>query len=88
MHSTAATRAGVPQVVIPMFGDQFYWASRIRFLGIGTSVTMGTVTTQSLSAALQEALQPDIATRARAAAELVVSDGATTAARRLTEDDA
>ena len=37
--TTASTaRAGVPQVVVPMFGDEFYWASRVRALGIGSSV--------------------------------------------------
>ncbi|MGH3912782.1 MAG: glycosyltransferase [Pseudonocardiaceae bacterium] len=40
-----AAHAGIPQVVIPMFSDQFYWANRIRNLGIGTSVTIATLTT-------------------------------------------
>jgi vancomycin aglycone glucosyltransferase len=36
--TAAAARAGVPQVLLPMFGDQFYWSSRVRALGIGSSV--------------------------------------------------
>lgn len=31
----AAFRAGVPQVVIPFFGDQHFWASRAYHLGVG-----------------------------------------------------
>jgi vancomycin aglycone glucosyltransferase len=84
--TVAAARGGVPQVVIPLFSDQFYWASRIRNLGIGTSVTIGTLTTEALTAALQESLQPAIIAQARTAAERVASDGAATAARRLTEN--
>ena len=83
-----AARAGVPQVVIPMFSDQFYWASRIRHLGIGTFVTIGTLTAEALTAALQEALHPPIAAQARTGAEQVTSDGAAFAARLLTENHA
>jgi vancomycin aglycone glucosyltransferase len=36
--TAVAARAGVPQVVAPMFGDQFYWASRVRAEGLGASV--------------------------------------------------
>jgi vancomycin aglycone glucosyltransferase len=83
----AAARAGVPQVVIPMFSDQFYWARRVHNLGIGTSVTE-TLTTQALTAALQEALQSAIAAQAHIVAERVASDGAAIAARRLVEEHA
>jgi vancomycin aglycone glucosyltransferase len=86
--TVAAARAGVPQVVIPMFSDQFYWASRIRNLGIGTSVTIRTLTRDALTAALQEALQPTITAQARTTAERVASDGAAIAARLLAENHA
>ena len=33
--TAAVARAGVPQIITPIFGDQFYWASRIVDLGIG-----------------------------------------------------
>jgi UDP:flavonoid glycosyltransferase YjiC (YdhE family) len=33
--TTTAARAGVPQVVVPHVLDQFYWAARVRALGIG-----------------------------------------------------
>jgi vancomycin aglycone glucosyltransferase len=83
--TVTAARAGVPQVVIPMFGDQFYWASRIRDLDIGTSVTIGELTTEALTAALQQALEPAVAVQARAVAGRVATDGAAIAARRLVD---
>jgi sterol 3beta-glucosyltransferase len=33
--TTAAARAGVPQVVLPYILDQFYWAHRVERLGLG-----------------------------------------------------
>ena len=33
--TTAAARAGVPQVVLPHILDQFYWAHRVSVLGLG-----------------------------------------------------
>jgi len=33
--TTAAARAGVPQVVLPHILDQFYWAHRVEKLGLG-----------------------------------------------------
>lgn len=33
--TTAAARAGVPQVVLPHILDQFYWAHRVERLGLG-----------------------------------------------------
>lgn len=34
-----AARAGVPQLVVPMYSDQFYWAGRVEALGIGARAT-------------------------------------------------
>jgi vancomycin aglycone glucosyltransferase len=80
--TASAARAGVPQVVVPMFGDQFYWASRVRALGIGSSV-MGTLTTESLTTALREAIESAVADRSRSFARQLRADGAMVAARRL-----
>jgi len=33
--TTRAARAGVPQIVVPHLMDQFYWAERVRALGLG-----------------------------------------------------
>ncbi|HKO17024.1 MAG TPA: glycosyltransferase [Gemmatimonadaceae bacterium] len=81
--TTAAGRAGAPQVVIPQHYDQHYWAQRVHHLGIGTAHAPETPTTDSLTSALAHTLQPDVAARARAVAIAMRSDGARTAARRL-----
>lgn len=39
--SHSACRAGVPSVVVPFAGDQFFWADRLRNAGVGARVTNG-----------------------------------------------
>jgi vancomycin aglycone glucosyltransferase len=83
--TTAAARAGAPQVVIPQHYDQHYWAQRVQQLGLGTAHVPGTPTVDSLTAALDQTLQPEVAVRARGIAEQVRGDGALVAARRLVD---
>ena len=81
--TAAAARAGVPQVVTPMFGDQPYWASRIVELGLGATVAYSAITEESLTNALRRALDPPVVARARAFAAHVRADGAAIAGREL-----
>jgi len=81
--TTAATRAGVPQVVIPQIYDQPYWARRVAELGIGVSHAQGAPSVESLTFALRAALRPEVAARAHVVAEGVRTDGARLAAERL-----
>ena len=81
----AAARAGTPQVVVPMFSDQPFWASRVRALGIGTSVPIAELTADRLASALHDAIDPAVAERAGSIAGQIVVDGAAVAARRLVE---
>jgi vancomycin aglycone glucosyltransferase len=81
--TTAAALCGAPQVVVPQMYDQPYWAERVQQLAIGTAHARGTPTTDSLTSALENALQTDVATRARSVAGAVRRDGAQVAARRL-----
>jgi vancomycin aglycone glucosyltransferase len=81
--TAAAARAGVPQVITPMFSDQFYWAGRIAALGIGTMTPYATMTDESLAGALRTVLDHALAIRARRLAAEVRWDGAEIAARRL-----
>jgi len=81
--TTAAARAGAPQVIIPQRYDQHYFAARVRHLGIGVAHAPGEPSADSLMRALEQALEPEMAARARAFAPSVRSDGAQVAARRL-----
>lgn len=80
-----AARAGTPQVVVPMFSDQPFWGSRVRELGIGTSVPIDELTAGSLASALRLVSAPDVAERARSIAERIVTTGTAVAARRLVD---
>ena len=80
--TTAATRAGAPQVV-PQAADQPYWAGRVAELGISAAHDGPTPTFESLSAALKTALTPETRARARAVAGTIRTDGATVAATLL-----
>jgi len=83
--TTAAARAGAPQVIIPQLGDQPYWGSRVWDLGIGSAHDGPKPTAQSLSAALAAALSDGTRARALAVADTVVGDGAMRAAHLLIE---
>ncbi|KAA2245878.1 glycosyltransferase family 1 protein, partial [Solihabitans fulvus] len=80
-----AAMAGAPQVVVPQATDQPYWAGRVAELGIGAAHDGPTPTFESLSSALETALTPGIAARARAVAGTIRTDGAAVAARLLLE---
>lgn len=83
--TTTAARAGVPQVVVPQFADQPYWAARVADLGIGAAHDGPEPTVASLSAALEIALAPETKKRARAVATRIRTDGAALAAQRLVD---
>ncbi len=86
--TTAAARAGVPQVLIPQMYDQPYWAGRVDALGIGVAHAPGAPSAQSLTHALSSALDPEIVARARALGPEIRTDGAHLAALRLTGEPA
>jgi vancomycin aglycone glucosyltransferase len=82
--TAAAARAGAPQVIAPLFSDQFYWASRVRAVGVGSSVDGG-LSVAALADALAVALNDDVAGRARALVADLADDGARVAAQRLVD---
>jgi vancomycin aglycone glucosyltransferase len=83
--TTTATRAGAPQVVVPQWADQPYWASRVADLGVGVAHDVQAPTTGSLSAALRTVLTPQTRARAAAVAGTIRTDGAAVAARLLAD---
>ena len=78
--TTAAALAGAPQGVVPQIYDQHSWARRIHELGIGAPHAPGVPTVDTLASALEVALRPDVAARARFVAAGVRTDGARVAA--------
>ena len=55
--TTAAARAGIPQVIVPHVLDQFYWARRVELLGLGPeSLPLGEVSADALAARMAAAL--------------------------------
>jgi vancomycin aglycone glucosyltransferase len=81
--TTTAARAGAPQVVVPQWADQPYFAGRVASLGIGVAHDARAPTTESLSAALTTALTSGTRARAQAVAGTIRTDGATVAAELL-----
>ncbi|PPQ91672.1 hypothetical protein CVT25_012885 [Psilocybe cyanescens] len=60
----ASLRAGIPTIIKPWFGDQFFWASRVQVLGAGIKVS--SLHSSALAAAMVKATQ-DSAMKAKAA---------------------
>jgi vancomycin aglycone glucosyltransferase len=81
--TTTAARAGAPQVLVPQMVDQPYWARRVEELGIGAAHDGPTPTFESLFAALNTALAPEVTVRAAEVARQVRTDGADVAAKLL-----
>ena len=81
--TTAAARAGTPQVVVPQVADQPYWAGRVTKLGIGAAHDGPIPRTESLLAPLSTALATETRERASTIAKTVRSDGAAVAAELL-----
>ena len=81
--TTAAARAGRPQVIVPHLYDQFWMARRIETLGVGASVPQRELTTERLVGALRSCPAPDVAARAAALAPRIDLDGARRAAEWL-----
>jgi UDP:flavonoid glycosyltransferase YjiC (YdhE family) len=77
--TSTATRAGVPQVLVPFAADQFYWGRRVELLGLGPpAVPRRRLAAQRLAEALAAVLDnefvlgrtAEIGTRLRAEAAL------------------
>jgi vancomycin aglycone glucosyltransferase len=84
--TTAAVRAGVPQVQLPHILDQYYWAHRVEVLGLGPrALPIESVTTSMLSARINRAINdPLIRERVnRLAPTVAARNGVTAAVKHL-----
>jgi UDP:flavonoid glycosyltransferase YjiC (YdhE family) len=65
--TSAAARAGLPQVLVPHLFDQFLWGRSVAQAGVGLAVARKGLTATSLATALAQVLErPSFAERARA----------------------
>ncbi len=85
--TTAAARAGRPQVIVPHILDQFYWAHRVERLGLGPrALPVPLVTADMLAERIDRAINdPRIAGRAAALGEAIASRNGVDAAVELLE---
>jgi len=84
--TSAAARAGRPQVVVPHLYDQPYWAHRVQQLGIGVSgPSRGELSATMLAAALRECMSSGIIQRARDFPQRIDRHGAQRAALLLSQ---
>ncbi len=60
----ASLRAGIPTLIKPWFGDQYFWAGRVTKLGAGLKV--GSTSVDDIAAALSKATT-DVVMKERAA---------------------
>jgi sterol 3beta-glucosyltransferase len=82
----AAAAAGLPQVVCPFFGDQPFWARRVRKAGAGRVLPFRRLGAEALARALASALEgPCQEAAASLAAKIQAEPGAAGAALRMME---
>jgi sterol 3beta-glucosyltransferase len=84
-----AARAGVPQIVVPFFADQPFWARRVEALGIGpTGIPRTRLTTRTLAEAIRAGTQTPTRQRATEVGHAIAAergvDVAVAAISRLT----
>lgn len=76
-HGGAGTTAvglryGLPTIIVPFFGDQYFWGGIVSASGAGPPpVPIGTLTAAALAEAITFALQPAVCARAAALGERV-----------------
>jgi UDP:flavonoid glycosyltransferase YjiC (YdhE family) len=73
--SHTATHAGVPSIVIPFAGDQFFWAGRLAAAGVAPKYASHTkINAQKLSPMIAFAENPEVVLRAKALGEAMTQE--------------
>ena len=73
--SHSAARAGVPSIVTPFAGDQFFWAERLRLARIAPAAVNGRrPTAEAFAKALDFAAGASVRNRARALGEIMSAE--------------
>jgi sterol 3beta-glucosyltransferase len=84
--TAAALRSGTPSLVIPLAGDQPFWARRVDALGVGPgSIPLRSVSAETLARAIAAAESDAVRTRAQAAGRMLRSEDGVGGAVELIE---
>jgi len=76
--AAAGIRLGKPTIVVPFFGDQFFWGSVIAGAGAGPSpIPIRDLTASKLAVALQAALKPTTRRQAQQLGERIMRENGT-----------
>jgi len=76
--TAAGLRSGLPTVVVPFFGDQYFWGRIVAESGAGPApVPVGELTPETLAESIAFALRPEVRARAAALGEKVRSEAGT-----------
>jgi len=81
--TTAAAAAGIPQVVIPHLGDQYWWAHRVQTLGLGLGLPKYRLSAARLERAIRAALSAPVVHAAKEGAALISHQGVASAVTEL-----
>ncbi|MBZ0284807.1 MAG: glycosyltransferase [Anaerolineae bacterium] len=83
----AGLRAGVPSIIVPFLGDQFYWGARITALGVGPKpIPRKKLTAARLADAIQQAVSNgNMQAKAKALGQAVRTENGIKEAIRLIE---
>jgi UDP:flavonoid glycosyltransferase YjiC (YdhE family) len=83
--TAAGLRAGLPTVVVPFFGDQFFWGQTVANAGAGPApIPVGRLDSATLAEAFEACRRPQMRERARAlGSRLRETDGAELAVRSV-----
>ncbi|AKJ67572.1 glycosyl transferase [Pandoraea thiooxydans] len=84
--SHSAARAGVPSIVTPFAGDQFFWAERLRLAGVAPCAVNGRrPKAAAFARALDFVAQTKVRSRAQALGELMQAENGVAAAVAMLE---
>lgn len=75
----AVLRAGIPNVIAPLFGDQFFWAKllTVKQLGVVAGKTLTTITKDTVMEGIRQADDPVVRETARQLGEIIRAESKT-----------
>lgn len=84
--TSAALRAGIPQIVVPFMADQPFWGSRVHAIGVATKpIRVKRLSVEKMVSAMAEAESKNILERAQVIGHEIRSEDGVDAAVRLIE---